>query len=144
MALPYERMDRSQSFGVTIQVPEAEDRWSGVRPGGISGGCRECCGKPPAGEVSCRQSYGELGALVALQAQRIAGLGALVAELRARLDQNSRNSSEPPSSDGACERAGARKRSLRRRSGRKPGGQRGLRVTICSGVRIPTTRCCTR
>ncbi|HUJ34190.1 MAG TPA: hypothetical protein VLW51_03200 [Solirubrobacteraceae bacterium] len=47
---------------------------------------------PPAIEVSRRPSYAELEALVALQAQRIAELEALVAELRARLDQNSRNS----------------------------------------------------
>jgi len=83
----------------------------------------------PATEVSRRPSYAELGALVALQAQRIAELEALVAELRARLDQNSRNSSKPPSSDGYAkepvEKSKGKKRSLRRRSGRKPGGQRG-------------------
>jgi transposase len=84
---------------------------------------------PPAIEVSCRPSYGELEALVAEQAARIAELEALVRELRARLDQNSRNSSKPPSSDGyakePAEKNKNRKRSLRRRSGRKPGGQRG-------------------
>ena len=82
-----------------------------------------------ATEVSRRPSYAELGALVALQAQRIGELEALVAELRARLDQNSRNSSKPPSSDGYAkepvEKSKGKKRSLRRRSGRKPGGQRG-------------------
>jgi len=82
-----------------------------------------------AAEVSRRPSYAELGALVALQAQRIGELEALVAELRARLDQNSRNSSKPPSSDGYAkepvEKSKGKKRSLRRRSGRKPGGQRG-------------------
>jgi transposase len=43
-----------------------------------------------------------------------------VAELRARLGQNSSNSSRPPSSDGPAKPA---PKSLRRRSGRRPGGQ---------------------
>ena len=63
-----------------------------------------------------------------MQAARIAELEALVAELRSRLDQNSRNSSKPPSSDGYDKPpAEKKKRSLRRRSGRKPGGQSGHR-----------------
>ena len=84
---------------------------------------------PSAIDVSRRPSYAELEALVAEQAARMAELEALVAELRARLDQNSRNSSKPPSSDGYAKEPAAKrknkKRSLRRRSGRKPGGQRG-------------------
>lgn len=63
-----------------------------------------------------------------MQSQRIAELEALVVELRARLDQNSRNSSKPPSSDGYAKQPAEtnnKKRSLRRRSGRKPGGQKG-------------------
>ena len=62
---------------------------------------------------------------MAEQARRIAELEALVAELRARLDQNSGNSSKPPSSDGYAKPPAERNRSLRRRSGRKPGGQPG-------------------
>jgi transposase len=76
-------------------------------------------------EISQRPSYAELEALVAAQAQQIAELEALVAELRARLDQNSRNSSKPPSSDGYAKPTADKDRSLRRRSGRKPGGQPG-------------------
>jgi transposase len=77
-------------------------------------------------EVSRRPSYEELEALIAVQTARIAELEALVAELRGRLDQNSRNSSKPPSSDGyAKPEAKNKKRGLRRRSGRKPGGQLG-------------------
>jgi transposase len=79
--------------------------------------------------LSPRLSYAELEALVVVQSQRIAELEALVVELRARLDQNSRNSSKPPSSDGyakePAEKNTKKNRSLRRRSGRKPGGQNG-------------------
>ncbi len=42
----------------------------------------------------------ERDALIAGQSARIAELEVIVAELRARVDQNSRNSSKPPSSDG--------------------------------------------
>lgn len=52
----------------------------------------------------------------------VEALRAEVAELRARLEQNSSNSSKPPSSEGLAKPA---PRSLRRRSGRKPGGQDG-------------------
>jgi transposase len=46
-----------------------------------------------------------------------------VADLRRQLGQNSRNSSKPPSSDSPFTKPAPR--SLRRRSGRKPGGQPG-------------------
>lgn len=69
-----------------------------------------------------RPSYEELEALVASQAALIGELRAEVTELRGRLDQNSRNSSKPPSSDGYGKPA---PKSLRRPSGRKPGGQPG-------------------
>jgi transposase len=87
-----------------------------------------------ATEDSVRRSLAELEALVAEQAVRIAELvellaerDAVIAELRLRLSENSRNSSKPPSSDGYSKPAAEKskkKRSLRRRSGRKPGGQR--------------------
>jgi transposase len=90
-------------------------------------GAGNVAGVPPAAEISRRPSYAELEELVAAQAQRIAELEAIVAELRARLDQSSRNSSKPPSSDGYAKEPAEKnkKRSLRRRSGRKPGGQHG-------------------
>jgi transposase len=78
-----------------------------------------------ATEVASRPSYAELQELVAAQAARIAELEVVVAELRAQLDQNSRNSSRPPSSDGYAKAPADKNRSLRRRSGRKPGGQPG-------------------
>jgi transposase len=69
-----------------------------------------------------RPSYEELAELVAAQAVEIERLKARVAELEARLGMNSRNSSKPPSSDALDKPA---PKSLRRRSGRKPGGQPG-------------------
>jgi len=64
-----------------------------------------------------------LEALVVEQAALIIELRAEVAELRRRLAQNSRNSSRPPSLDGLAKSPAPK--SLRRRSGRKPGGQPG-------------------
>jgi len=54
---------------------------------------------------------------------RVVELEGEVAELRARLSQNSRNSSGPPSWDGYAKPPAPR--SLRRPSGRRPGGQAG-------------------
>ena len=70
-----------------------------------------------------RPSYDELTALVASQATLIAALQAEVAELKRQLGQNSQNSSRPPSSDSPFTKPAPK--SLRRRSGRKPGGQSG-------------------
>jgi transposase len=50
-------------------------------------------------------------------------LRAEVAELKRQLGQNSRNSSRPPSSDSPFAKPAPK--SLRRKSGRKPGGQQG-------------------
>ena len=54
--------------------------------------------------------------------ERLRRLEARVAELEARLAQNSGNSGRPPSSDGLAKPP---PRTLRTRSGRKPGGQPG-------------------
>jgi hypothetical protein len=59
--------------------------------------------------------------VVLLRAQ-VEALAAQLAELRARLGQNSRNSSRPPSSDGPGKPAQG---SLRGKSGRKPGRPKG-------------------
>jgi len=79
---------------------------------------------------SGRPGYEELAALVVCQAEvieelrgRVVELEGEVAELRARLSQNSRNSSRPPSSDGYAKPPAPR--SVRRPSGRRPGGQAG-------------------
>lgn len=63
-----------------------------------------------------------LEAMVAERDARIEVLEAENAELRRRLGQNPRNSSLPPSSEGLVKPA---PKSLRRRSGRRPGGQVG-------------------
>ena len=52
----------------------------------------------------------------------IAELSARIGELEARLGKNSQNSSKPPSSDGLSKPP---PRSLRRKSGRRPGKQPG-------------------
>jgi transposase len=57
-----------------------------------------------------------------------------IAELEARLKQNSRNSSKPPSSEGLGKPA---LRSLRKKSGRRPGGQAGHEGTTLAQVARP-------
>lgn len=61
--------------------------------------------------------------MVVRQAERIDQLEAEVAELKRRLGQNSRNSSRPPSSDSPFTKPAPK--SLRRKSGKNPGGQPG-------------------
>jgi len=82
---------------------------------------------------SIPDSTSRLEALVAaLQAQNaeqqsfIAALQARIGELERQLGLNSTNSGKPPSSDGLKKKpARARVSSLRERSGKKPGGQKG-------------------
>ena len=85
-----------------------------------------------------RASYEELAALVVGQAEQIEQLKAEVADLRRQLDQNSRNSSKPPSSDSPFTKPGPR--SLRRKSGRKPGGQPGYPGSTLALVDNPHER----
>jgi transposase len=65
----------------------------------------------------------ELIALIKAQAAEIAALKARIAELERRLGLNSSNSGKPPSSDGL--KKPARVRSLREKSKKRSGGQKG-------------------
>jgi transposase len=75
--------------------------------------------------------------LVAGLRARIAELETEVAELRGRVRLSSRNSSRPPSSDGYAKPPASSTRSLRRRSGRRPGGQPGSEGHHLAQVEVP-------
>ena len=92
-----------------------------------------------------RPSYDELAALVVHQAAvieqlrvEVAALRAENAELKRRLGMDSTNSSKPPSSDSPF--AKPTPKSLRRTSGRKPGGQPGHPGATLALVDIPHER----
>ena len=68
--------------------------------------------------------------------ERVEVLAAQVQELQARLARDSRNSSKPPSSDGLG-RKPSKTKSLRTRSGKKPGGQIGHRGETLHLVATP-------
>jgi transposase len=64
----------------------------------------------------------ELKAIIQSQSEIIAKMAIEIAELKEQLNQNSNNSSKPPSSDGLKK---PRVKSLREKSGKKAGGQKG-------------------
>lgn len=64
-------------------------------------------------------------------------LSARVHELEAQLAKNSSNSGKPPSSDGL--KKPRKNRSLRGKSGRKPGGQLGRKGNTLKPVEVPNS-----
>ena len=84
--------------------------------------------------LTLRQENTTLRAEVTGLRQENATLKARVSELEAQAGTNSRNSSKPPSSDGFAKPA---PKSLRRPSGRRPGGQAGHEGKTLRQVEIP-------
>jgi hypothetical protein len=99
------------------QVSGDPVRW---RPGVAAGQ------EPPSFEV--------LAALVVSLRGELARARERIAELEDRLKKTSRNSSMPPSGEGLA-KPPPRSRSLRKKTGRKPGGPAGHRDRAPSGLR---------
>jgi transposase len=98
--------------------------------------------EPPPYEVlaglvaSLRRELAEAAAALEQGRAELAQARERIAELEARLKQNPRNSSRPPSSEG-LDKPPPRPRSLRKKSGRKPGGQDGHEGTTLAQVARP-------
>jgi transposase len=96
--------------GVVRRVPEIP-----AGPDGGDAGLR-------AANARLRELLAERDAEIAVLREQLCGLQSQVADLAARVASNSRNSSKPPSSDGLAKPA---PKSLRGKSGRKPGRPKG-------------------
>lgn len=74
--------------------------------------------------------------IIAQQAVKISILEERIKTLEEQLNKNSRNSSKPPSTDGLAKKK-PKPKSLRKKSGRKPGGQEGHPGTTLTMVEKP-------
>lgn len=83
--------------------------------------------------MSAEERIAELEATIAQLREQIAQQGVYIRDLEARLAKDSHNSSKPPSSDGLKRKT----KSLRHKSGKKPGGQLGHRGETLHLVAIP-------
>ena len=79
---------------------------------------------------------GELRAELATARGELARATERIAELEAQAGKNSRNSSKPPSSDG-LDKPPPKPKSLRRKTGRRPGGQDGHQGRTLRQVAVP-------
>jgi transposase len=79
---------------------------------------------------------GELRAELATARGELAEAGQRIAELEVQAGKNSRNSSKPPSSDG-LDKPAPKPKSLRKKTGRKPGGQEGHQGRTLRQVAVP-------
>jgi len=102
--------------------------------------------EPPPYEVlaalagSLRRELAEAVAALGQARSELAQARERIGELEARLKQNPRNSSRPPSGEGLGKPA-PRPRSLRKKSGRKPGGQGGHEGTTLAQVAVKAGIC---
>jgi transposase len=105
--------------------------------------CR--CGELAGSQAALARVTGELERSRA----ELAAARERIAELEARLAQSPRNSSRPPSSEG-LDKPPPRERSLRKKTGRRPGGQEGHEGTTLAQVARPDREvrhepaCCSR
>jgi transposase len=86
--------------------------------------------------VSLRRELADALAMVEETRTELGRARERIAELEARLRQNPRNSSQPPSSEGLGKPV-PRQRSLRKKGGRRPGGQDGHKGTTLMQVARP-------